>query len=180
MYWRDVMEAIRVQQNSTNRKWSHLSGFIYCRLFPLSLAQKHCSLGELGGFSILEPNCTLDFTFLVLCNLLLLFLSIYLRIWSYNTESQKIISISARFEPGSSELKTRSLTNWPAPRPKLATILFSFRTIMFMILFSQYLRDVKLPCPAYSKDRGLHLTRTDVFKLFPVSDLRYSYNYYTI
>ena len=98
MYWRDVMEAIRVQQNSTNRKWSHLSGFIYCRLFPLSLAQKHCSLGELGGFSILEPNCTLDFTFLVLCNLLLLFLSVASYSFPFkNLSSSKSILFSKKW-----------------------------------------------------------------------------------
>ena len=43
---------------------------------------------------------------------------------------------------------------------------------MFMVLFSQYLRDVSMPCPVFNKEKGLHITRTDVFKLFPVSAIK--------
>ena len=37
-----------------------------------------------------------------------------------------------------------------------------------MIVFSQYLRDVSVPCPSYDKEKGFHVNRSEVFKLFPV------------
>uniref|UniRef100_A0A2P2I708 Solute carrier family 23 member 1-like n=2 Tax=Hirondellea gigas TaxID=1518452 RepID=A0A2P2I708_9CRUS len=41
-------------------------------------------------------------------------------------------------------------------------------TMLMMIAFSQYLKEVKLPLPFYKKDRGLHTVRVAVFGLFPV------------
>ncbi len=40
---------------------------------------------------------------------------------------------------------------------------------MFMVLFSQYLRDVQMPCPSYNKVQGLHLTRTGENDIKPFS-----------
>lgn len=48
-----------------------------------------------------------------------------------------------------------------------------FRTIALIALFSQYLTNVKIPVPAYSKERGgLHFGRFPLFRLFPVSIIR--------
>jgi hypothetical protein len=49
------------------------------------------------------------------------------------------------------------------------TFVSHSRTIMFMVLFSQYLRDVQLPCPSYNKVQGLHLTRTGENDIKPFS-----------
>ena len=40
-------------------------------------------------------------------------------------------------------------------------------TIIFMTLFSQYLRNVPIPLPIY-KDKKVQFVKVDVFKLFPV------------
>ena len=45
-----------------------------------------------------------------------------------------------------------------------------FRTIVLIALFSQYLTNVKVPVPGYSKDRGgFYVGRYPLFSLFPVS-----------
>ena len=40
-------------------------------------------------------------------------------------------------------------------------------TIIFMTLFSQYLRDVAVPLPVY-RDKKCQLIKVEIFKLFPV------------
>ena len=41
---------------------------------------------------------------------------------------------------------------------------------MLIALFSQYLNNVKIPVPGYSKDRGgFYVGRYPLFSLFPVS-----------
>ena len=45
-----------------------------------------------------------------------------------------------------------------------------FRTIVLIALFSQYLTDVKVPFPGYSKERGgCYVGHYPLFRLFPVS-----------
>ncbi|XP_047476945.1 solute carrier family 23 member 1-like isoform X1 [Penaeus chinensis] len=44
----------------------------------------------------------------------------------------------------------------------------SFMTMALLILFSQYLRNVAVPIPAYSKDKGISKSSVYIFKLFPV------------
>ena len=45
-----------------------------------------------------------------------------------------------------------------------------FRTIVLISLFSQYLTKIKIPVPAYSKERGrVYVGRFPLFRLFPVS-----------
>ncbi|KAK6992696.1 hypothetical protein SK128_012762, partial [Halocaridina rubra] len=44
----------------------------------------------------------------------------------------------------------------------------SFMTMAFMILFSQYLRDVPVPLPIYKRSKGCTFTKLFIFKLFPV------------
>ena len=46
--------------------------------------------------------------------------------------------------------------------------LIVFRTILLMVLFSQYLRDVKVPLPIYKKGLGFSFVKANVFGLFPV------------
>ena len=48
--------------------------------------------------------------------------------------------------------------------------LFFFRTIALIALFSQYLSNVKIPVPGYSKERrACYLGHYPLFRLFPVS-----------
>lgn len=42
------------------------------------------------------------------------------------------------------------------------------RTMALLILFSQYLRNVGVPVPTYSKDKGVSFSSVYIFKLFPV------------
>lgn len=51
----------------------------------------------------------------------------------------------------------------------------SFRTIVLITIFSQYLKNFKLPFPGYSKEKGLHMTRFALFRLFPVSNAIYGH-----
>ena len=45
-----------------------------------------------------------------------------------------------------------------------------FRTIVLIALFSQYLSNVKIPFPGYSKNKGgCYVGRYPFFRLFPVS-----------
>lgn len=44
----------------------------------------------------------------------------------------------------------------------------SVMTIVFITIFSQYMANVKIPCPAYSKEKGMHVTRFALFRLFPI------------
>ncbi|KAJ7381270.1 hypothetical protein OS493_001388 [Desmophyllum pertusum] len=44
----------------------------------------------------------------------------------------------------------------------------SAMTIVLITIFSQYLKNVKLPFPGYSKERGMHMTRFPLFRLFPI------------
>ncbi|XP_069978161.1 solute carrier family 23 member 1 isoform X2 [Penaeus vannamei] len=44
----------------------------------------------------------------------------------------------------------------------------SFMTMALLILFSQYLRNVGVPVPTYSKDKGVSFSSVYIFKLFPV------------
>ncbi|XP_063608140.1 solute carrier family 23 member 2-like [Penaeus indicus] len=44
----------------------------------------------------------------------------------------------------------------------------SFMTMALLILFSQYLRNVAVPIPTYSKDKGFSTSPVYIFKLFPV------------
>ena len=48
-------------------------------------------------------------------------------------------------------------------------LFISFRTIVVITIFSQYLKHVKVPLPAYSRQRGMHVIRFPLFRLFPVS-----------
>lgn len=52
----------------------------------------------------------------------------------------------------------------------LSFVFLFFRTIVLIALFSQYLTNVKIPVPGYSKDRGgFYAGRYPLFSLFPVS-----------
>ena len=52
----------------------------------------------------------------------------------------------------------------------LSFVFLFFRTIVLIALFSQYLTNVKIPVPGYSKDRGgFYVDRYPLFSLFPVS-----------
>ena len=52
----------------------------------------------------------------------------------------------------------------------LSFVFLFFRTIVLIALFSQYLTNVKIPVPGYSKDRGgFYFGRYPLFSLFPVS-----------
>ena len=52
----------------------------------------------------------------------------------------------------------------------LSFVFLFFRTIVLIALFSQYLTNVKIPVPGYSKDRGgFYVGRYPLFSLFPVS-----------
>ncbi|XP_020615395.1 solute carrier family 23 member 2-like isoform X2 [Orbicella faveolata] len=44
----------------------------------------------------------------------------------------------------------------------------SAMTMVVITIFSQYLKQVKVPLPAYSRQRGMHLTRFPLFRLFPI------------
>lgn len=44
----------------------------------------------------------------------------------------------------------------------------SHRTTSLIILFSQYLRHIPVPFPAYNKDKKLHTSRVYVFQILPV------------
>lgn len=44
----------------------------------------------------------------------------------------------------------------------------TFRTAILIILFSQYLRFVPVPCPAYSKVKKLHTSKLFIFQMMPV------------
>ena len=48
-------------------------------------------------------------------------------------------------------------------------LFISFRTMVVITIFSQYLKKVKVPLPAYSRQRGMHVIRFPLFRLFPVS-----------
>ena len=52
----------------------------------------------------------------------------------------------------------------------LSFVFLFFRTIVLIALFSQYLTNVKIPVPGYSKDRGgFYVGGYPLFSLFPVS-----------
>ena len=38
-----------------------------------------------------------------------------------------------------------------------------------MVLFSQYMCELEVPMPTYSRTKGITTTRVKIFKLFPVS-----------
>ncbi|XP_008302232.1 solute carrier family 23 member 1 [Stegastes partitus] len=40
--------------------------------------------------------------------------------------------------------------------------------ILLIVLFAQYLRATSLPVPVYSREKGLTLTRVQIFKMFPI------------
>ncbi|XP_050768684.1 solute carrier family 23 member 1-like [Gymnogyps californianus] len=44
----------------------------------------------------------------------------------------------------------------------------AFMTISFIVLFSQYLKDVPVPLPSYQRDRKCHLSPVYLFQIFPV------------
>ena len=41
-----------------------------------------------------------------------------------------------------------------------------------LVIFSQYLRNFKMPVPFYTKRDGFHIIRTNFIKLFPVSMIK--------
>ena len=48
--------------------------------------------------------------------------------------------------------------------------LLYFRAIALVALFSQYISNIEIPVPGYSKERGgCHVSRYPLFRLFPVS-----------
>ena len=51
----------------------------------------------------------------------------------------------------------------------LQCILIYFRTIVLVTVFSQYLKNIEIPFPGYSREKGMHITRFPLFRLFPVS-----------
>ncbi|XP_066175490.1 solute carrier family 23 member 1-like [Sylvia atricapilla] len=44
----------------------------------------------------------------------------------------------------------------------------AFMTIFFIVLFSQYLKDVAVPLPSYQKDKKCHFSPIYLFQIFPV------------
>ena len=40
---------------------------------------------------------------------------------------------------------------------------------MLVAVFSQYLKNIEIPFPGYSREKGMHITRFPLFRLFPVS-----------
>ena len=49
-------------------------------------------------------------------------------------------------------------------------VFVCFRTIVLIVLFSQYLTKFEIPVPGYSKERGgFYSGRYPLFRLFPVS-----------
>ena len=54
----------------------------------------------------------------------------------------------------------------------LQYIFISFRTIVLVTVFSQYLKNIEIPFPGYSREKGMHITRFPLFRLFPVSIVR--------
>ena len=48
------------------------------------------------------------------------------------------------------------------------TFIYS-RTISLITVFSQYLKNVKIPFPGYSRDKGMYMARLALFRMFPVS-----------
>ena len=48
-----------------------------------------------------------------------------------------------------------------------------------MILFSQYLRNVRVPLPAYNQTNGFHKKHLRLFELFPVSVFYYGITEWT-
>lgn len=52
-------------------------------------------------------------------------------------------------------------------RTRLAVACFCFRTIFFILLFSQYLKNVAVPVPPYGR-RKCHTSKFYVFQVFPV------------
>lgn len=44
----------------------------------------------------------------------------------------------------------------------------SAMTIVVITIFSQYMKNVKIPFPAYSKEKGMHVTRFPLFRMFPI------------
>ena len=49
-------------------------------------------------------------------------------------------------------------------------VFVCFRTIVLIVLFSQYLSKVEVPVPGYNKERGnFYVGRFPLFRLFPVS-----------
>lgn len=47
--------------------------------------------------------------------------------------------------------------------------LTPYSTIVLIILFSQYLGNLNIPCASYSKEKGLHSKGYPLFRMFPVS-----------
>ncbi|XP_065527728.1 solute carrier family 23 member 1-like isoform X1 [Lathamus discolor] len=50
----------------------------------------------------------------------------------------------------------------------LLQVLFGVRTISFIVLFSQYLKDVPVPLPSYQGGMKCHLSPVYLFQIFPV------------
>lgn len=44
----------------------------------------------------------------------------------------------------------------------------SAMTIVLIAIFSQYMKNIEVPCPAYSKDKGMHLIKFSLFRMFPI------------
>lgn len=47
-----------------------------------------------------------------------------------------------------------------------------YSTISTMILFSQYLRNIRVPCPSYDRSSGFKRKHVEVFQLFPVRNYK--------
>lgn len=50
---------------------------------------------------------------------------------------------------------------------------FQIRTIVLVIVFSQYMRSVQCPFPTYKRDQGWALKKLDIFTLLPVNLIYY-------
>lgn len=44
----------------------------------------------------------------------------------------------------------------------------SATTIVLVAVFSQYLKNIEIPFPGYSREKGMHITRFPLFRLFPI------------
>lgn len=59
---------------------------------------------------------------------------------------------------------------------RVSTLIYIsyFRTMLFMILFSQYLKNIKIPFPVYRRtglNKGWGIVQINLIQLFPVSNI---------
>lgn len=45
-----------------------------------------------------------------------------------------------------------------------------FSTIASLVIFSQYLRNLSLPLPFFTRSKGCHVVQSNLLKLFPVNE----------